>query len=140
MSAYLDGELNTGLDDFEGHVQECEICRSKLEAMRLVWERLGSLQVPEPIPHFYTRLRARIGYGRRKGIRRRIERLMVPVTIMAAVALGIIMGSIVGQNGAIEPTASSVEEELIESYQLNSFEDFPSSSLGEAYLALAFQE
>ena len=138
-SAYLDGELNKGLDDFENHVQGCESCQAELEAMRLTWERLGVLGRPEPIPHFYTRLRARMISDGRK-YPSRIERLLIPVTVIAAVVLGIVVGSIVGQNGGAELAGPSVEEELIRSYQLDSFQDFPSSSLGEAYITLALQE
>ena len=48
MSAYLDGELGTGLRTrMERHVDECRECRSVTKGLRLVIEGLHRLPAPE---------------------------------------------------------------------------------------------
>ena len=141
FSAYLDGELESARKRVvEMHLRECEACRAALERLVESWDLLDVLPEPEPVPYFYTRLKARMTSEEREKKVRWTERVLVQVSTVAVVALGVFVGSTVGKNGNGYAMESSTEEVVASSLYLDSFDDFPSASLGEAYLDLVEEE
>jgi predicted anti-sigma-YlaC factor YlaD len=136
LSVYLDDELDTNFKKLiESHLEECNTCQIKLKTIQETWDLLNEIPEPEPVQYFYTRLKARMSskvYTKRAG---RLERFLLPASIGAAVYLGILIGSIVGQNGKGLNTASNTEAEIVSSLYLDNFNDFPSASFGEAYFS-----
>ena len=124
----------------ETHLKECKKCQQELEILKETWEEIASLPSPVPVPYFYTQLKTRIrGKGKKKRVSW-IEQLLLPVSAAAVVVLGIFIGSTVSRNGNLETANISTEEELVSSLYLNSFDDFPNSSLGDIYFELTSQE
>ena len=141
LSAYMDGELvNEQRLGVETHLRECETCQRELQALKEAWELIGTLPEPELDFYFYKRLEARMVQGGEKRKSAWIDRILIPASAVAAVILGIVVGSIVGRNGEWWGWDTAVEEEMVGSLYLDSFDAFPSSSLGEAYFGLASQE
>ncbi len=141
FSAYLDGELDSNQKRVvEMHLQECEACRDALKRLAESWDLLGLLPKPEPVSYFYVRFKARMASEEQEKKVRWRERILVPVSAVAVVALGVFVGSTVGKNGNGYAMESSTEEALVSSLYLDSFDDFPSASLGEVYLDLAEEE
>lgn len=57
LNAYLDGELSGNtMISVRRHVEDCDVCRAELEAMRQVKSMLANLSEPEPSPEFAARL------------------------------------------------------------------------------------
>lgn len=141
LSAYMDGELvNEQRLVVETHLRECETCQRELQALMEAWDLVGTLPEPELDFYFYKRLEARMAPGGEKRKSVWVDRVLIPASAVAAVILGIVVGSIVGRNGEWWAGELTVEEEMVGSLYLDSFDAFPNSSLGEAYFGLASQE
>jgi len=69
-----------------------------------------------------------------------VDRVLIPASAIVALALGLLVGNIVGRNGDFRYETPILEEEVVEALQLDSFDDFPSASLGDALFTLAIQE
>lgn len=64
LSTYLDSELALAeRQRVEAHLEECESCRHRLEALRSVVDRLSELERRSPPPHLDYRLRRLAGLG-----------------------------------------------------------------------------
>ncbi|MFH1940674.1 MAG: zf-HC2 domain-containing protein [bacterium] len=141
LSAYLDGELDTvKKENIESHLRDCQACQHDLAILNQSWHFLDSLPEPEPPLYFYTRLKARLSSAAKEKRESWVERALIPVSAVVVVALGIFMGSIVGKNGKRLAQEVPAEENVISSLYLDHFDDFPSASLGEVFINLAFQE
>ena len=103
------------------------------------WELLNVLPDPKQTPFLYTRIQARLSEKVKGKTPRWFERILVPLSATAAVFLGIIIGSIVGANGEASNTASTPDNGLVSSVDLNMFDDMPESSLGQIYYEFTAQ-
>lgn len=141
LSAYMDGELVSEQKLIvETHLRECETCQRELQTLMEAWDLVGNLPEPELDLYFYKRLEAKMVSGGGKRKLAWVDRVLIPASAVAVVILGIVVGSIVGSNGEWWAGELTVEEEMVSSLYLDSFDAFPSSSLGEAYFGLASQE
>ena len=141
LSAYMDGELNLYEKKMvETHLRSCTECQHELEILKETWEEIGALSLPEAAPYFYARLKARMKELEKKKRLSWVERVLIPASAVVVIVLGIFIGSTVSRNGNLQAANSSAEEELVSSLYLNSFDDFPNSSLGEVYIELTSQE
>ena len=140
FSAYLDGELDENQRKIiQSHLRGCTTCQEALNILAETWNLLDTLPKPEPVPYFYTRLKARMASEDTKKTGW-TERILVPISATAAIVLGILVGSTVGRNGNGVTMASSSEENVISSVYIDTFDDFPAASLGETYFTLAQEE
>jgi len=141
LSAYMDGELDLHEKKMvETHLQSCAKCQHELKILKETWEEITNLPLPDPVPYFYTRLKVRMEEREKKKRLNWVEQVLIPASAVAVIALGVFIGSTVSRNGNLQIANSSVEEELVSSLYLNSFDDFPNSSLGEVYIELTSQE
>lgn len=141
FSAYLDGELESDQKaTMEVHLRGCEACQRALKTLTETWDLVVTIPEAESAPYFYTRLKARIASEERRRRWGWVERVLVPASAVAVVILGVLVGSTVGRNGEGWAGEPSAEEKMVSSLYLDSFDDFPSTSLGEAYFGLADEE
>ncbi len=141
LSAYMDGELDLHEKKMvEVHLRDCVKCQHELEILKETWREISILPTPDPSPYFYAKLKTRMTAKEKKRKTSWVEQILIPVSAMAVVVLGVFIGSTVSRNGNLQVVNSSAEEELISSLYLNSFDDFPSSSLGDIYIELTSQE
>jgi anti-sigma factor RsiW len=141
LSAYSDGELDRDARSrIAAHLEKCSDCTHALERLSKIWEILDWLPEAEPNPHFYIRLKARKTSEKQERKESWIENVLIPVCSVAVVILGIMVGNLVGKNGDSVNLESSVEEEMVSTLHLDSFNDFPSASVGDAYYNLTYAE
>ena len=140
LSAYLDDELTSGEKSIiNKHLRTCQMCQKMAKTFTEVDTLLTILSEPEPKPYFYTRLRLKIPFGEKEYKIAWIEKILFPVSTAAVICLGIFIGTLVGKNGNGTITQFSNESEIAQTFYLDSFNDFPASSLGEAYFELTSQ-
>ena len=141
LSAYSDGELDTTQKEIvEVHLQGCESCRQVLENLVTSWDLLDTLPTPEPVPYFYTRIKNRMASGEKERKWRWVDRILIPASAVAVIIFGIVVGSIVGRNGSRLTGEITTEDEMVNSLYLDTFDDFPSASLGDVYFTIASLE
>ena len=141
LSAYMDGELSESeRKQMSSHLEDCPDCVLALERLTKTWEILDLLAGAEPDPYFYTRLKARRASDKRERRESLIGHVLVPVCSVIVVMLGITMGSLAAKNGDAIAVESSVEEEMVNTLHLDSFNDLPTTSVGEAYYNLTYAE
>ena len=137
LSALVDGRVATGeAAEIEGHLRVCPDCGAEWREMRQVADLLGLLPDAAPEPFFATRLMARLRQEPSAGRHPRMRKILVPLYMVSALAVGFFIGSISGSlfNGT---QAASPEDAVAQSFYLESFEDFPEASMSEAYFTLA---
>ena len=140
LSAYMDGEVDEDLKTtIEEHIQHCQECQQLLGELDKTWNLLSLLPEAEPVPYFFTRLNARLTSEKAGKRSKLIDRVLIPATAIAVTVLGIITGDIVGKNGELL-AEQTVEDEIASALYLDSFDDFQTASLGEAYFDLVSQE
>ena len=141
LSAYLDCEIETNdrkwIDD---HLQNCQQCQNHLRSIRNTWETIGILPDHKPVPYFYARLKTRMASQEKEEKLTWVDRVLIPASSIVALALGLLVGNIVGRNGDFRYETPILEEEVVDALQLDSFDDFPNASLGDALFTLAIQE
>ena len=141
LSAFIDNELNQERANLiHEHLKDCPKCAEELEAINSVWDFMETGEQVEPSPYFWTRLSAEITHREREdrlkqNFWRKLLSNPVPLAAAAALIVGLIFGNFVGK--ALYPTevyanGNGPEEALA----LNTFDDLPSGSLGEAYYSL----
>jgi len=141
LSAYSDGELSQDQRTrLESHIQQCNTCRQSLEMLSGIWNLVGELPEAKFLPNFYVRLKARMALDAEKREARWFDRVLIPASAVAIVVFGILVGSIAGKNGEGKAEPLTTEEEMVRSFHLDSFDDFPEASFGNAYVSLAVQE
>jgi anti-sigma factor RsiW len=137
LSAYIDDELTTTqVQKIEEHLQDCSSCKYDLEMLRDTWDVLDILPHPKPAPHFYTQLKSRLLKEEKTKPHSWIENVLVPALAAGVVILGILLGNSISKNGTQRNTSLAAEEAWAESMHLDSFDDFPTASFGEAYAEL----
>lgn len=141
LSAYLDGECETEqCTILEIHLKGCKTCQKAMQTLTDTWELITILPGSKPAPYFYTRLKARMTSEEHKEKTTWVDRILIPASAIAAIAIGILVGSIVGRNGEWQPDSPLVEDDIVDALYLDHFDDFPSASLGDALFTLAVQE
>jgi predicted anti-sigma-YlaC factor YlaD len=134
ISAFADGELDDQQKEkVVQHLKTCSTCQEVYQTMVKSWDLLNLLQKPKPTPFLYTRIQARLTEKVQGNTHRWFERILVPLSAIAAVVLGIVIGSIVGANGGGTNYASTADNRMASSVDLNTFDDMPESSLGDIY-------
>ena len=140
LSAYMDEEVDKNQKTtIEEHLQHCQTCQQLLGELNKTWSLLSLLPEAESVPYFFTQLNAKLTSEKAGKRSKWIDRVLIPATAIAVTVLGIIMGDIVGKNGELL-AEQSVEDEIANALYLDSFDDFPTASLGEAYFDLVSQE
>ena len=137
----MDGELNPQIRSaVDAHLADCDDCRTRLTALKHVWELAGMLPGPEPAPFLYTRIRVRL--ESEKAVQRfvGIRRILVPVSMAAVLALGFWLGSILGKNGSGQIGRWIEVTDQVSTLPLESFDDFPAYSTGDAYFVVMDQK
>ena len=138
LSAYIDDELTSTQEErIEEHLRDCPSCTHALQMLRDTWDVLDILPHPKPAPHFYARLKSRLLAEEKTKPRGWIENVLVPALAAGVVILGILLGNSISKNGSQWNAATTIEEAWAESMHLDSFDDFPTASFGEAYAELA---
>ena len=141
LSAFMDGELSDeDMTQITSHIQACPDCARVLERLTHTWEILDCLPEAELPPHFYLRLKSRMASGIEDRSESWIQRVLMPASAVAVLAMGILIGSLVGKNGDMINGSMGAEEEWISALYLDRFDDVPSSSLGDAYMELTYSE
>jgi predicted anti-sigma-YlaC factor YlaD len=141
LSAYLDCEITENdVKAIEEHLQHCRQCEKRLQSLKNTWEIVGILPDPEPVPYFYTRLKRRMASQEKEEALTWIDRVLIPASAVVALALGLLVGNIVGRNGDMRYQSPILEEEVVDSLQLDNFDDFPNASLGDALFTMAVRE
>ncbi len=142
LSVFIDGEATPELEGkIRDHIKSCSMCRREMEELERIWNLIENVSVPEPLPHYYTRLRANIRSNVRPRWRFKWEEVLVPVTTVAVMAFGIFLGTLLLKNHdqlALE-SLSNGSEELTYLY-LDTFDDFPDASLVGIYFNNGEQE
>ncbi|MCJ7812890.1 zf-HC2 domain-containing protein [bacterium] len=140
LSAYMDGEIDKNQKTtIEVHLKQCVTCQQVLHDLNTTWSLLSLLPESESVPYFFARLNARIKSEKTKKRSIWIDRVLIPVTATIVTILGIFTGSFVGKNGE-SLAEQTVEDEMISTLHLDSFDDFQTASLGEVYFDLVSQE
>ncbi len=136
----MDGEVDDDLKaTIEEHLRRCQTCQQLLGKLDKAWNLLSLLPEAESAPYFFTRLRTKLTTEKADKRSKLIDRVLIPATAVAVTILGIITGDIVGKNG--DAMAEQLtEDEIISALYLDSFDDFPTASLGEVYFDLVSQE
>lgn len=138
LSQYLDGELTpVEKSSIETHLKTCQICRKLVKDFSDVWNLLNILPNPELQPYFHTRLQAKMYLKKTRHQKIWIKKILLSTSMVAIVCFGIFIGNITGINGS--PSSFLKESEIYQSLYLESFNDIPASSLGEAYFELTTQ-
>jgi len=145
LSAYLDGELsNRGMLEIEKHLKDCTSCvqekESILASLNLIDE---SIPVIEPSPYFWTKLKYQIlQREEQKRLKTRIFGWLsykpVTVAVVAAAVVGLFLGNFLGK-ALYYGEEKTNETAYAEALNLGELDDFPSGSIGEAYLELITQ-
>ncbi len=97
----------------------------------------------EPSPLFWTVLSNKIEKHEEKAalkwdLWKRLVPSPVPLAAAAVLVIGLFLGNTIGQ--IIYPNGSySSSDEIYEALVLNTFDDLPSGSLGDAYASLLFE-
>ena len=59
FSEWLNGEMSPAdRVEFEKHLESCAGCREELASMQQVWDRLGTMETPEPSAHMKVKFQA----------------------------------------------------------------------------------
>ena len=140
LSAFLDGELSKKqASRISEHVSGCPHCQQEAESLSAAWEQLGEMQEVHPSPHFWIKLNARIAQVEQRRfsldkVRRFLDRLLVPATVVAASVFGLwIGGALYDVQRTDEP---EVWEQVTASLYLDALDDFPAGSIGSVYMEL----
>lgn len=140
LSLIVDGEADkTQINAANDHISSCEACAREKRLIEGTWQLLDVLPDIEPVPHFYTRLMAKIR-SERKTRPAWHERLWIPASVTIAAVLGIMIGSMVGENSEMAMQQPIAEEEVVDMLYLESFQDFPDASTGDALFSMVIQE
>lgn len=140
LCAYLDDELTSDKKSaMNTHLKTCKICWDMAETYMKIDKLLTILPEPPSNPYFYTRLRAKFPFREREEKITWIEKILLPISTAVVVCLGIFIGILVGKNGNGLSTQFSNESEIDQTFYLENFNDFPSSSFGEIYFELISQ-
>jgi len=137
LSAFMDGRVGPDeAAEIEGHLRICPDCGAEWREMRQVTDLLGLLPDAAPEPFFATRLTARLQQEPSAGRHPWMRKILVPLYMVSALAVGFFIGSFSGSlfNGT---QTDSTENALAQSFYLESFDDFPEASMSEAYFTLA---
>jgi predicted anti-sigma-YlaC factor YlaD len=137
----MDGELNRDIQNrMDEHFNGCQQCRNTLNELQKVWEWTASLPEAQPVPYFYTRLHARLVSNHPKKQIQWMVRALLPASLAITVVVGIWLGNLVVKNSVngVEETTSQAYN--VSSIFLESFDDLPDASLGQAYFEFASQE
>lgn len=94
LSAYVDGELSDATKrELATHIENCPSCRGEIARFEQLYAWLED-PVRIPYPYLLTRVRARL---REVGVvfpaGRRLERLLIPITVFTGIWLGITLGT-----------------------------------------------
>nr|NJM02657.1 hypothetical protein [Desulfobacula sp.] len=101
LSAFRDGELDPEAKTaVEAHLDSCEACRSRDEALAKTYQMIQSLPEIEPGQDFLRKVMDRTGQGREpywiKGIRLVQEFFPMPAAMAALAVSGILIGAVSG--------------------------------------------
>lgn len=142
LVAYLDGELR-GRQKLliEEHLSRCDRCREEAGLLIKTSNFLKNWQHVEPSGRFEAKFWRRVSskeerYPLSQPILRRLTGLALPAAIAACLTAGVILGNFVGRTVSSEAVRLEGEEYYVSSAGLDSFQDFPSGSLSEAYFNL----
>ena len=142
LSRYIDEELSLEQrGNVETHLAACASCREAYRTLSNVWDVLEEIPGAVSDHYFYTRLRSRMSSEAGEARRREgLRRLIISVSTVAALVLGILMGSIVGANGTSTVVQNHDEQEWATASELDTLNDFPATSVGNDLLTLASLE
>jgi hypothetical protein len=141
LSAWMDGELEPQVRSaVDAHLADCDQCRSRLAALQNAWDLAGMLPEPDSAPFLYTRIRARLESEKAVQWFAGIRRILVPVSMAAMLALGFWLGSFLGKNGSGQINRWIEGTDQVSSIPLESFDDFPAYSTGDAYFVMLDQK
>ena len=141
LSAYVDNELDSvEKENIDNHIHTCPHCKQALVLLNDTWDLLNIIDKPRAAPFLYTRIMARIGEQETRKKLRIIDRVLLPITVVAVVVLGILVGGMVSRKGELKNSDLIVRVESVSSVYLNNVESDSNASIGDAYLDLAYQE
>jgi len=145
LSAYLDSELSDReMLEIEEHLKDCVSCmqekKSILASLNLIDKSIPAI---EPSPYFWTKLKHQIlQREEKKSLKTRILGCLTykPATVaaVAAVVVGLLLGNFLGKTLYLGEEKTK-ETAYAEALNLGALDDFPSGSIGEAYLELITQ-
>lgn len=144
---YLDGELaDSDMTQIRTHLEQCPSCRRHLESIACLWRQKPE-RVPAP-PYLWTRVEARIKEKTRPQpigfkVLGRLAWLSRPAIMLATLVVGILIGAYLGNlpssssDTANAQTTVQDNEGVLNASYLESFNDMPPGSVGQAYMLLA---
>jgi len=139
LITYLDGELKERQKLLmEEHLSQCDKCREEVDSLLKISNFLKSWENIKPSQCLEVNFWRRVSSGKKRyplfePILRQLTPLALPAAITAALIIGIFLGNLVLEKTISSRAGSSWEEEYISLAGLDSFQDFPSGSLSEAY-------
>ncbi|MBU0567406.1 zf-HC2 domain-containing protein [bacterium] len=132
LSAFLDRELKEREEkEIKTHLPGCSSCSKELKEMSSAWNLLLELKPVESPAYLIQRTIAEITTARGK-VSWWQEILLRPAPVLATIALGILIGGLLGQS--FYSNNNYLGEEFASSIYLDSFEEFPEGSVGEILL------
>lgn len=128
LSAFMDN----GLKEKEGkemkvHLEDCSSCSEELKEMSFSWGLLLNLKPVEPPLYLIQKTIAEVAIAKER-LSWWQEILLRPATVIATVALGILIGGFLGE--FFHSYFSQTSDEFVSSISLDSFSDFPEGSAG----------
>ena len=140
LSIYMDRELpSEEIRSVAEHIRACDSCGRWLSDLEEIWQALDALPPANPSPYLYARLSRRLRNEQSVRKDEWFNRLLIPVSVTAVACLGFWLGSITGANGIAANDDSKTQNPIASTAYLDTFDDFPSSSFGEAYFTMAGQ-
>ena len=145
LSAFIDGELPPEvMTKIEEHLKDCASCMQEKESILASLNLLNeSIPVIEPSPYFWTKLKQQIlQREEKKRLTTRIFGWLTykPATAaaLAAIVVGLFLGNFLGK-ALYYGQEITKDPAYAEALNLEALDDFPSGSIGEAYLELITQ-
>ncbi len=137
LSAHLDGELTPQLDRIViAHLANCAGCSQIQAKLQIAYAWMAEEEPLAADPFMVTRVRAALTDSAAVGKRWRPSffRLLLPASVAAGLALGMVLGQ---HLTAAWPAASTAAAESLEA---NLFNQLPATTLTISYLELSWTE
>jgi predicted anti-sigma-YlaC factor YlaD len=96
-----------GSPELNQHLQDCTVCRNKIEEMRQTMALLDEWRAPEPSPYFGVRLQARLREEMASHPPGWLQWMRKPALAVALTLLVVVGGTVITRNGANLRSASS---------------------------------
>lgn len=144
---YLDGDLSDqDMTRVRDHLDQCLRCRRYFESFASVWHQAPDRVAPPPF--LWTRVEARIRESERPeplltDVIRHFALLVRPAVMLLTLIAGVLIGAYLGNlpvstpDNRDEQMAIRNSEDVFDVAYLESFNDMPPESVGQAYMLVA---